>query len=250
MFTAIYGSTAACAAALGTPTCSNTTPRVIPANPNASAATKVYLTQTWARPDMVFAHLNTVADENYPTVPDGRPIVDTSGNPLGTPDRLYYPTLAAMTADLHASFASKVAANPGFTGYAPVGDAFQSAVDQGLVKTGGFYNAAGVYVPNQPGDPMNLWWDDYLHASKYGSYLSALVQFGKITGRDPQSLGFNELAAHDLGISGRDAFTLQRVAAGTLGFTVMPAPVPEPATVLLLVAGLGMLGFVARRRAA
>ncbi len=80
--------------------------------------------------------------------------------------------------------------------------------------------------------------------------LVALVQFGTITGRDPQSLGFNEIAAHDLGISGRDAFTLQRVAAGTLGFAVMPAPIPEPATVLLLLAGLGMLGFVARRRAA
>jgi hypothetical protein len=248
MYLAIYGTTAACGAALGTPgTCSNTTARVIPANPNASAATKVYLTQTWARPDMVFSHLNTTPDT---TSSDGRPIVDTSVNPLGTPDTLYYPTLAAMTADLHTSFASKVAANLGFAGFAAVGDAFQSAVDQGLVKTGGFYNAAGVYIPNGPGDPMNLWWDDYLHASKYGSYLSALVQFGKITGLDPQSLGFNELAAHDLGISGNDAYTLQQVAAGTLGFAVLPSPVPEPATVVLLLAGLGMLGFVARRRAA
>ena len=50
---------------------------------------------------------------------------------------------------------------------------------------------------------MNLWWDDYLHASKYGSYLDALVQFGAITGLDPLSLGADEQAAMDLGISQR-----------------------------------------------
>ena len=48
---------------------------------------------------------------------------------------------------------------------------------------------------------MNLWWDDYLHASKYGSYLDALVQFGMITGLDPLSLGAGDQAAIDLGIS-------------------------------------------------
>ena len=77
----------------------------------------------------------------------------------------------------------------------PVGDAFQLAVDQGLVKTGGFYDANGVYVPEQPGEAMNLWWYDYLHASKYGSYLDALVQFGTITGLNPLSLGADEQAA-------------------------------------------------------
>jgi hypothetical protein len=41
---------------------------------------------------MVFPHLATVADANYPTVPDGRPIVDTSNPafPNGYPDTLYY----------------------------------------------------------------------------------------------------------------------------------------------------------------
>ena len=35
---------------------------------------------------------------------------------------------------------------------------------------------------------MDLWWDDYLHASKYGSYLSALVS-SDLTGIDPWSFG-------------------------------------------------------------
>ena len=65
---------------------------------------------------------------------DGRPIVDTSS--AGGDATLYYATLAAMSADLHASFAAKAASNPGFAGVTPVGDEFQLAVNQGLVKTG------------------------------------------------------------------------------------------------------------------
>jgi len=213
--------------------------RNIPQNPNASAATKVYLTDTWARPDMVFAHKITTPDA---TTPDGRPIVDTSA--AGGDATVYYATLAGMSADLHASFAAKAASNLRFAGVIPVGDAFQLAVDQGLVKTGGFYDANGVYVPEQAGDLMNLWWYDYLHASKYGSYLDALVQFGVITGLDPLSLGADEQAARDLGISSADALTLQRIAAQELAI----AAVPEPETWALLAAGLILVGRSARRR--
>src|SRR6187397_1191111 len=137
----LYGSLAACQATGSSATTCNTV-RTIPQNPNASAATKVYLTDTWARPDMVFAHKITMPDL---TTADGRPIVDTSA--AGGDATLYYATLAAMSADLHASFAAKAASNPGFAGVIPAGDAFQLAVDQGLVKTGGFYDANGVYVP-------------------------------------------------------------------------------------------------------
>ena len=235
--TQLYGSLAACQAT-GLSTASCNTVRNIPANPNASAATKVYLTETWARPDMVFAHKITTPDL---TTSDGRPIVDTSS--AGGDATLYYATLAGMTADLHASFAAKAASNPKFAGVLPVGDAFQLAVDQGLVKTSGFYDATGVYVPPQPGEPMNLWWFDYLHASKYGSYLDALVQFGMITGLSPLSLGPNEQAAIDLGIGQTDALTLQRIAAEELSI----AAVPEPETWALLAGGLA---FVAARRKA
>jgi len=238
--TQLYGSLAACQATGASTTTCNTV-RTIPQNPNASAATKVYLTDTWARPDMVFAHKITTPDL---TTADGRPIVDTSS--AGGEATLYYASLAAMSADLHASFAAKAASNPGFAGVIPVGDAFQLAVDQGLVKTGGFYDANGVYVPEQPGDPMNLWWYDYLHASKYGSYLDALVQFGTITGLDPLSLGAGEQAARDLGISAADALTLQRIASQELAI----AAVPEPATWALFAGGLVFGARVVRRRSA
>ena len=227
MYTAIYGSVAACVAAGGTQSsCDNNTLRTIPANPNANAAAKVYLLQTWARPDMVFPHLSTVADANYPTVPDGRPIVDTTNPafPNGFPDTLYYELegLAGMTADLRAAFAEKAKANPGFAGVIPVGDAFQRAVDAGIAKADGFYTAEGVYSMLVPQDKINLWWDDYLHASKYGSYLSALVIFGKLTGINPATFGATEKAAADLGIGPGDAVRLQRVAWEQLAAEGMP----------------------------
>jgi hypothetical protein len=220
MYQAIYGGNAGCLAALGTNTCSNTTPRVIPANPNANRDARVWLMQTWARPDMVFPHLSTVADANYPAVPDGRPIVDTTNPafPNGFPDTLYYEAegLAGMTADLRSAFATKAQANSGFAGVVPVGDAFQRALDLGVAKSSGFYDASGVYAVDQPQDGINLWWIDYLHASKYGSYLSALVLFGTVTGIDPWSLGASEKAAADLGISPGDAVRLQRIASEQL----------------------------------
>ena len=221
MYTALYGSVANCVAAGGTTaSCDNNALRTIPANPNASPNTKVYLTQTWARPDMVFAHLATVADANYPAVPDGRPIVDTTNPsfPNGYLDTLYYQAegLVAMTADLHTAFYSKAASNPGLAGVVPVGDAFQRALDLGVAKSSGFYDATGIYTAATPRDPPNLWWDDYLHASKHGSYLSALVLFGTLTGIDPWSFGASEKAAADLGISAGDAVRLQQVASDQL----------------------------------
>jgi hypothetical protein len=214
------GSNAACAALTGFSATTCGTQRTIPANPNANPAAQVFLLQTWARPDMVFPHLATIADANYPAVTDGRPIVDTLGGTLpgGYPDTLYYAAegLAAMTADLRAAFATKAQTNPGFAGVIPVGDAFQRAVDQGVAKGDGFYGADGTYAPAVPQDKINLWWDDYLHASKYGSYLSALVMFGQLTGIDPWSLGASEKAAADLGISPGDAVKLQRIASEQL----------------------------------
>ena len=48
--------------------------------------------------------------------------------------------------------------------------------------------------------------------SKWGSYLSACVLFGRLTGRDPRALGGGEAAAAALGIAPAEATALQEVA--------------------------------------
>ena len=236
--TQLFGSLAACTATgLSATSCGIS--RVIPANANANAAAKVYLQQTWARPDMVEAHKITKPDLTSAT---GRPIVDTSAT--GGNAALYYSTLAGMTTDLHNSFYGKATTNPRFAGVIPVGDAFQRAVDQGKVQGSGFYDSNGVFV-ELGGSAINLWWSDRTHASKYGSYLSALTTFGSITGLDPRSLGAGELAGFDLGITGAEVLMLEGIAAEQLGFM---APVPEPSTVVLMGLGLGLLVWQQRKR--
>lgn len=231
--TQLYGSLSACQAT-GSSVATCNTVRNIPANVNANPNAKVYLTETWARPDMVYAHLNTTPDTTSPT---GSPIPDGTN----TQATLYYQSLAGMTADLRTTIYAEAAKNGNFAGVIGVGDAFQLAYNQGLVQTSGFYDANGVFVPNTDG-VMNLWWDDYLHASKYGSYLDALVQFGTITGLDPRSLGGGEIAARDLGISAANALVLQQVAAQQLGM------VPEPGSVAMVALGLGLMGAVSVKR--
>ena len=235
--TELFGSQAACVAA-GLTAGSCNTKRFITANANANAAARVYVEQTWARPDMVEAHKCTTPDL---TTTDGAPIVDptcsagANGNPATGQNDLWYtskPTtqanLADMTTDLHNAFYNKVATNPNFAGVAPVGDAFQRAVNQGFAKGSGFYKADGTY-DESAASPINLTWLDRMHPSKYGSYLSALVLLQTITGRNPLSLGSNEQAAADMGITPDIAVQLQRIAQDTVfPDTVAPATVATP----------------------
>jgi PEP-CTERM motif len=219
--------TAACQAATGASAGTCNLLRSVPANPNASAATDVYLYETWARPNFIDAPFTSITD------PVTGAITYTT-----TPAPHFYTSLESMTADLHSAYFGLAASNPGFKGVAPVGDAFLSAVTSGIATR-------NLYAPNAQTDGLiDLWWDDGTHASKYGSYLSALVLFGSITGVDPQSLGSGEIAARDLGIDPADAFALQRIAALQTGFEV----IPEPASLVLMLAGLGLLGVNARRR--
>jgi hypothetical protein len=160
--------------------------RTIPANPSARADTRVFLYQTWARPDLVD--------------PDGTPYAGQ--------------TLEAMTADLREAYAAAAAINGRIAGVAPVGDAFLHAVQTGVALR-------DPYRPTPDG--VDLWWhEDQFHPGVHGSYLSALVMFGTLTGVDPRSFGVHEQAAADLGIDGSTANRLQRVAGETLAASALP----------------------------
>ena len=233
MYIANHGSVANCVAAGGTQSsCSNTTARAIPANPNSSAATQIYLQQTWARPNLINAPGATTIDPR-------------TGNATysGAPAPSYFSTLESMTAEMSLGMA-RVAAfagsdgSGGVTGVIPVGQAFLSAVQNNIATR-------DMYAPNALSDGLiDLWFNDGTHASVAGSYLSALTTFGSITGLDPAMFGVNEFAARDLGLSARDAFTLQQIASLQLGFQ---SSVPVPGTLACLILGIAGLGLVRRR---
>ena len=167
-----------------TPCGGNNTPRNIAANPNARAATQVYLYQTWARPDLIYRLGQAYSGES----------------------------LEAMTGDLRAAYLGAAAANGKITGVSLVGDAFLRAVQDGVAMR-------NPYEPT-PGT-VDLWWhEDQFHPSKYGAYLSALVHFATITRLNPLMLGPGERGAADLGISPEVAVKLQRVAQSTVELDV------------------------------
>ncbi|KQP17635.1 PEP-CTERM sorting domain-containing protein [Pseudorhodoferax sp. Leaf267] len=229
----IGGTNAECARITGASAGTCGLLRNIEANPNASADTQVYLYQTWARPNLVNAPFTTVTDP-----------VTGEVSFTTTPATSFYGSLQAMTEDLRDAYA-KAAADAGADGsggvvdVAPVGEAFMLALAMGVAT-------ANHYAPDAVTDGLvDLWWDDGTHASKFGSYLSALTLFGTLTGLDPASLGAAEIAARDLGIAVPEAVLLQRVASLTLGFD--PQQVPEP-SVLALWFTAAAAGLALRRR--
>ena len=227
----IGGTNAECAAITGASTGTCGTLRNIPANAYASAATELYLYQTWARPNLVNAPFTTVTDP-----------VTGAISFTDTPATSYYDSLGAMTDDLRDAYrlAATLAGTDGsggVTGIAPVGESFMRAINDGIATP-------DMYAANAGSDGLiDLWFDDGTHASKYGSYLSALTLFGTLTGLNPALLGASEIAAADLGISAADAVRLQRIASEQLGF----AQVPEPASAALLLTGLMLLGLRIRK---
>jgi hypothetical protein len=117
----------------------------------------------------------------------------------------YGKSIAAMGGDVRAGYDQAAAsAAPIVKGVIPVGDAWLRAMQSGLADP-------NPYDGIEPGQ-LDLWADDHYHASRYGSYLEALVVFGAITGRDPRSLGENECAAFEFGLTTSQASALQQIA--------------------------------------
>ena len=151
---------------------------------------EIDLLSTWSRADLVYA---------------------SSGNPwYGTP-------IGTMAQDVQAGYAFAIASNPAVTDarILPVGLAWNRAMRDRIADSNPYDGIA-------PGE-IDLWRSglppessNNYHASRYGSYLEALVVFGGITGRDPRQLGPNEPVAQALAIAPRIAGELQAVASDQL----------------------------------
>jgi len=116
----------------------------------------------------------------------------------------YGKPIDAMEKELRAGFDKAWMATPGVHGVLPVGQAFNRAIETGFATP-------NPYKGEGPGQ-VDLWAFDNYHASAFGYYLEALVEFGAITGKDPLSLGPRETAAMELGFSPAQATTLQQIA--------------------------------------
>jgi hypothetical protein len=154
-------------------------------NPKVS----ITLISTWSRADLVYS----------------------------TPSSLWYGTrIDQMGRYIQAGYQFAVTANPKVDArIAPVGLAWNRAMQYHIADP----NPYDGITPGQ----VDLWRsglppesNNNYHASRYGSYLEALVVFGTVTGRDPRQLGEQEGVAQALNISPRIAGELQAVASDQL----------------------------------
>lgn len=137
---------------------------------------RIHLVATWSRADMTY---------------------QPSGHWYGKP-------IDAMAHDVEAGYELARSRSPHIAGVIPVGAAWSRAIAAGVADANPYDGVDGGTV--------NLWAPDAYHASAFGSYLSALVNFGAITGVDPRTLGAGETAARSLGITPAQATALQAVA--------------------------------------
>lgn len=147
------------------------------ANPDV----KIHLMVNWARADQIF-------------IPSG----------------LWHGKPPADAFDaMEAAFAAIKDKAPLIDRLIPVGPAWKSAIEQGVVRANP--------LDTVPGQPPSLWTGDNVHASPYGHYLQTLVMFGTLTGQDPRTLPDNEQVARDFSLKPDVTQRLKAIAAETLG---------------------------------
>ena len=161
-----------------------------------NSAVDVHLMATWSRADQTYRPGGAWADQ----------------------------PIDAMANDVRAGYDQAAQASAAITSVIPVGEAWSRAMESGVADPNP-YNGTEFGM-------VSLWTYDYYHASTYGYYLEALVVFGRLTGRDPRSLGNHECSAFELGLSGQEAGALQQVAFETLvssdGLTPAPFALDNP----------------------
>jgi hypothetical protein len=151
---------------------------------------QIHLVATWSR-----------ADQTYPS----------GGAWFGKP-------IEQMARDVRAGNDKAAAGAPGVKSVIPVGEAWTRAMQTGVADP-------NPYDGIEP-DKLDLWTYDHYHASTPGYYLEALVIFGRLTARDPRSLGENECSGFELGLSRPQVKALQQVAFEQLATEDKIAPAP------------------------
>ena len=141
-----------------------------------NSGVKIYLTATWSRADMTY--------------------------PPRTP--WYGKPISQMAKDVDAGYRLAAQKTPGIVAVVPVGLAWNRAMDGGVAD-------ANPYDGIAPGT-IDLWARDHYHASSYGYYLEALLVFGRVTGRDPLSLGDRETSLRELSLDPAIVRKLQQIA--------------------------------------
>lgn len=139
-----------------------------------NARVELYLMATWSRADQVYPAEGAWARE----------------------------PIARMASDVRAAYDRAAAAADAVV--IPVGEAWNRAMETGVADSNPYDGIEAGKV--------DLWTFDHYHASTHGYYLEALVIFGRLTGRDPRSLGGGECSAFELGLSRAEAGALQEVA--------------------------------------
>ena len=174
----------------------------------------IRLTATWSRADLTY----------QPSCGSANPPSPWCGG-----------SILQMGIDVMKGYQVAAQNNPTFVdGINPVGLAWNNAIIAGFADPNPFDGIS-------PGQ-VNLWASDSYHASAYGYYLHALVDFGGITGQDPTVLGYDTVAK-DLGFTAEQAAAMQGFASAAI-----VASIPEPETWAMMGLGMGVLGWVARRR--
>ena len=148
------------------------------ANPKA----QLWLFSTWGRADQVYP-------DNAPPVWKGK-------------------TPQIMGRDVQAAYEQVVKEEPRYAGIVPVGLAWNRAIDTNVADANPY--------DGLDANKIDLWAYDHYHASSFGYYLEALMDFGKLTGHDPLELKGKDRVAEALGISPAQSNAMMQVAHDTL----------------------------------
>ncbi len=149
--------------------------------------------------------------------------LDATANGASFSSERYLKSLGELTVAYRNAYQTAADRDGHIRAIAPVGDAWALAWLQGVANPDPYAGSApGVslsfnYQPGSEPSTKDVPTDaGYHHSSIYGAYLSGLVLFQTITKVDVRTFGAQERAAAELGIPGKVAEQLQRVAWETV----------------------------------